>query len=383
MSNVAGSSPSSPSSRSVLLPAVISALFGSHAMQIGQLIIVAWDLSRGKTPQKIYQVEMGLLVLGIGFLVLLFIGVKKALHSQELKDLEGVAVSIIVGLLGGMFSIIDKTSDASGIPGDRTAVGLFYLVILTCIFVMPVLSISWSKFGLNHIAILMGRLTIASLIAGFLTGLLQLFYRAASGLLSNILYPELFAEGHFQFGRTSFFLSAPMAAMLLAPWALLLIDPLIRPSRWLNKTNSWVQYWVIGYIALAFLMSAMYALGFYYPKHENGWLSLPNTGQITTIVLFLSLHMPGLFFAAFGLYVSRPQEGDHWMQSKDFLLYLGAFCVGLSGATLVSYLIFGTHGMTLIKAILFCVGHGITAMAIVFSVLLAHRIKLKSNFVSP
>lgn len=377
---------SGKSKGSVVSSAVITALLSSHAMDLGQLLIVFRDTLIGTTTQSEYQVEAGLLVLGLGFIVLLVMNAKKALSSGEKEDHEALSVSIIVGLIGGAFSILDKTSNSFGVPQTATFEGLFYLAIVSLIFVPPVLFLPWTRQSRTQLTMLSLRLGLAALAALTLTATLMLTYYGIGQIYScEEINGVEFRCGYLSLGSTSFFLSAPVIATLVAPWSLLAVDPLVRRERWSAVGKKWPIAWLISFLVAGSLLSLYFALSLYYPKHGepgHGWMRAGPFDPITsvqTVLFFLALHLPSLMGAAWSALVLKPQEGRPWIRNSDSLSLGAVAVVATIAASYVAWNISGRAGMESGNLGFFVFSHAFTALSTAAAVIIAYRLPAKSS----
>ncbi len=365
---------------SVVFSAVVTALLSSHAMDIGRLVMVAKDTLLGSEPKPVFQVEAGLLVLGVGFLVLLVMNARKALASGTDDDHEALTTSIIVGLIGGAFSILDKTTDSNGIPQPETFNGLFYLAILSLILLPPILALPWNQDTRNSLTKLALRLGLAALSALAFAAALMLIYAGLGQLYhcETVDGTEIRC-GYLTLGSTSFFLSAPAIAVLIAPWALLAVDPVVRPDHWSIRGTRWQRGWMLSYLAAGVLLSVFYAGALYFPKHgvpQNGWMRSGPLDPITlqqTVLIFLALHLPALLGAAWCAATLKPQERRQRLIATDVRGLTVVTVIAAFAAGWVAWTISGRAGMESGNIWLFIAAHAVTAFSATAAVLIAYR----------
>ena len=205
---------------SLLVTAVLSALFGSHAMDLGALVRF---LTKGVPPEDDpYSAEYGLIVLAFGFLILVVTSGRQARRGGTAGDHDTFAAGIVVGLTGGFFSILDKTS-RDGVPGLETAKGLLILCAIVFLFALPLLALV--REGNRRTTMAM-RLAIGCAIAGTGAAIAQM------GLERIALGSGVPLGGPFTPASTSFFLSALPVVALCAGWAMVAVDPLLNPAGW-------------------------------------------------------------------------------------------------------------------------------------------------------
>ena len=348
-----------------VLLAIVTALLGSHAMDLGRILILGYDSLRGVPSSDRFQVEGGLLVLAAGFLVLVLLNARKAMHEDDPDAHSGFATGIVVGLLGGAFSILDKTSDENGIPTPDTAQGLFILLVAAGLFVAPLLSLPWRRARLPAF---MQRLAIAVLAAALVGGALQ-YVLDLWGTYASPFPPV----GKFTFGTTSFYLSAPPVAGLIAGWALVATDPLLRPECWREREAAWRWTWSGIYLSAAVALSALYAVGPYALRNADGWFETHGYGAGGLAGALLGIHLPALFGCVAALAVLKPRPGETMLRRTD----LSALTLVFAGAALLALWVgngLATVGeMTAGMAWLFAMVHGLVAVIALIAVLFALR----------
>lgn len=358
---------------------VLSALLGSHAVQIGGLLVVGWDMLLGHASSKKYQVEAGIVFLAVGFAALRIIEGTQLLKSTDPEATEDAqqtaSTAIVVGFVGGLLSVIDKTSNEE-IPTLQTAEALFYAVVIGLIFVVPVFVSRRDRPGLHALTLLTYRIGIAAVIAfvaGLLIqGLMELLGTFCAG--DRCLAPSDDGK-QFRIGSTSFFISAPTTAGLIAPWALLTAYPWAVGSTWMSTSRPARIFWSVAYAVLALVLSAYYAVvdyAFHY-REPGGWVGTKGLSDTSLVLSFWALQIPALCAAVAAALRQQP-SGAKWLSRQDLLYTMVAFVVGVTFACLVAFPLVPLHvGMTPAKALVFAACHGLTAAAATEAVRIAGR----------
>ncbi|WSG77197.1 hypothetical protein U8P80_26235 (plasmid) [Rhizobium beringeri] len=373
------------STPNVVLAAVVAALFGSHAMDLGALITFAGDKLCGGATQTEFRVEAGLLVLGIGYIVLLAAASTKALGSRDKDDVKAVAVTAAVGLLGGFFSILDKTANQNtGAPTEATAQGLFQLALVALVFAAPIAFLSRRSRISQRVVALVYQLAVAALIAGGAGIVIQLAMRILSWSYGTQGCTESNLAGIFRLGTTAFFISAPMTAFILAPWALLAIDPLVRRERWPRIRGAGIA-WLSLMIIAAIALSTFYAYAFYRPSHfhpgigDGGWVVRAGLSWPSTVWFLLLLQIPAIIGTIVLIWFRQPKNRDTKVLFGDMpgLLIVGLITAG--AAAIVAVPLIGQEDMTPQKAWLFVITHALTGLATAVGVMVTYRNQDKSK----
>ncbi len=370
--------PESPLDRNAILLLVLTALFSSHALDLGQLVIVAWDtLVQGKPTQKKYQVEAGLILAGTGLVVLAVIGARNALQEGSVKDTNTVLASLVTGLIGLSFSILDKTADPNGIPTQDTARGLIFVIVGGCVLLPPYLAMPSTRSGFRHASATLAGVGTAGLAALLLGAIVQFTFVVISWFCEGVCSARL--ETHYlSVGSPHFYISAPTAGAFAAALAVLSIDPTNNKDRWQHFTRNRRNLWLFGVVLVGVALSTLYALGSYYPQHgeivtsngmREGWMRQAAGAEIDrrgTVMMLLGLQMPGLVSAVLACWISPvPPRGWASVLREIALLVLAA---GFGGACAwaVTEQVDGT-GQLKGKEYYFIAAHAVTAALVMLS----------------
>ena len=337
---------------SLLVTAVLSALFGSHAMDLGALVRF---LTKGVPPEDDpYSAEYGLIVLAFGFLILVVTSGRQARRGGTAGDHDTFAAGIVVGLTGGFFSILDKTS-RDGVPGLETAKGLLILCAIVFLFALPLLALV--REGNRRTTMAM-RLAIGCAIAGTGAAIAQMGFERIA------LESGVPLGGPFTPASTSFFLSALPVVALCAGWAMVAVDPLLNPARWREGIVRRRFGWLAAYILVALVLSAAYAAGPYALKHldpETGWMARNGLGTEAAIALFWGLQIFPVLYAILAALHLRPVPGQPFLARRDLPVLAGVFLAGAACAALLAAAVFRTEPLTTAGTALFATGHGLAA----------------------
>lgn len=362
-----------------VLVIVVSALFGAHAMDIGQLIVALYDAARsdGADSRAKFRVEGGLAVAGAGFVILIAMSASAAARTGTAKHYETLLVALVTGFLGLTFSILEKTADASGLPTKATARGLLYVGIGACVFLPPFLAMPWTSEGLSRAVRVLRQLAIASLVALFLGFLVQGVYvaiaSACEGPCANLL-----EQGYLAIGTTSFFISAPWVASFIAGMAVLICDPFVHRSRWPQFSRVGRGIWLLTFVGVSALLSVLYSLGYYYPSHGSaptGWLQHSAADTIDragTVWMLLALNLPGLIAAIGGLLLVPVGRGRPMVRAWDLPRAILALLMGGGGAWLVVQQL-APLAVLAGKEVYFIAAHAATALVVTVSAVLVCR----------
>ena len=361
---------------------VVSALLGSHAMDIGQLAIALYDLWRpGSVDSKEeFRVEGGLLVAGAGFVVLLAIGARTAKRDGTTKGYETLLASLVTGFLGLTFSIIDKTTADTGLPTAATARGLIFVVIGACVMLPPFLAMPWTSLGLSRAATVLSRVAVAA-ISAFIIGL---FVQGGYSLLAWVCTGPCeirLEQGSLPLGDNHFYISAPSGAAFISGMAILICDPFVRKDRWPQFSVIGRTVWLSGFVAISCFLSALFALGHYYPTHGEanghvGWLHSTSNFELfrlDTVKLLLALNLPALIGATINLTLVPKVQDHKCLGLQDFVRAVVAVVFGAGGAwfavTLVEPL-----GALAGKELYFVGAHILTSLTVTLCAVAAYRL---------
>lgn len=355
--------------------AIVSALLGTHALELGDLIILYFDRWTGEDqPNKKSRVEFGLLVLGFGFLVLTALEILKWRRAAQAANFESVLSAIIVGLIGGFFSIVKNTASKDGYLTGDTANALFYLVAIGAVFVLPISVVVRNPASARFIF----GLCVASGVAFLAGGILLLAMKNIGTFCSGGACGQSLESMHFNPSTTSFFMSSPMAAALFAPWALLSVDPVVRPQRWPSSAGHWKYGWFLMFLVIMLGLVTVYALGIYWPKHSGepgGWLHHYSVPIYTVFICFLLLQMGVVVFAMLYLFALRRFRR---ILGGTSTWLLSAFLIGSGLSQVVIWLLPSPEMQGWIKQALFVFSHGMTCLLTIGACFLGHRISQNS-----
>ena len=320
---------------------VVSAILGSHAMDIGQLAIALYDFWRPGTifSKEEFRIEGGLIVAGAGFVVLLAIGARTARHDATTKSYETLLASLVTGFLGLTFSIIDKTTADTGLPTAATARGLIFVVIGACVLLPPFLAMPWTKVGLSRAATVLSRVAVAAVSALIIGLIIQAGYLLLAWVCTGACEMRL-EQGRLPLGENRFYISAPSGAAFISGMAILICDPFVRKDRWPHFSAIGRSAWLSGFVAISCFLSVLYALGHYYPTHgaangHVGWLhSAPNNEllRLNTVKLLLALNLPALIGAVINLTLVPKARAFEYLVLSDLVRMSVAIVFGAAGA---------------------------------------------------
>lgn len=320
---------------------VVSALLGSHAMDIGQLAVALYDFWRPGTivSKEEFRIEGGLLVAGAGFVVLLAIGARTARQDGTAKSYETLLASLVTGFLGLTFSIIDKTTADTGLPTAATARGLVFVVIGACVLLPPFLAMPWTKVGLSRAATVLLRVAVAAVSALTIGLIIQGGYLLVAWVCTGTCEMRL-EQGRLSLGENRFYISAPSGAAFISGMVVLICDPFVRKDRWPQFTAIGRSVWLSGFFAISCFLSVLYALGHYYPTHGEanghvGWLhSTPNSElfHLDTVKLLLALNLPALIGAIINLTLVPKVRKHKYLGVSDLVRMIFAVVFGAVGA---------------------------------------------------
>ena len=363
-----------PLSLSALMLLVLTALLSSHAMDVGQLLVVVWDMFvQGEPGREKFRVEGGLLVAGVGLAILAVIGARSALRDGGTKETNVVLAALVTGLLGLAFSILDKTADENGVPTPDTANGLIFVLVGGCVLLPPYLAMPSTSAGLRKATGTLLRVGTAGL-ATFVIGLAVQSVFSATAYFCADPCGGLEA-GHLKLGASSFFISAPSAGAFAAAMAVLATDPIVQKDQW-KRFDAWRRWlWLGGMFLVGMILSALYALGSYYPKHgemmtgegpRNGWMRQVPGAELDrpdAVLMLALLHMPALIAAVLALVTGPAWSHGVSATVRNTALLVGAALVGGIGALGVTFLVAGTEQLQG-KEPYFVAAHGATAVAV-------------------
>ena len=362
-----------------ILLLVLTALLSSHALDLGQLGIIAWDiLIHGEPTKTQFQVEAGLLVAGVGLVILAVIGARNALVVGDVNGTNTVLASLVTGLIGLSFSILDKTADQSGVPTHDTARGLIFVLVGGCVLLPPYLAMPSTRSGFRMATATLARVGTAGLVALLLGLALQLAFLILACICTGACSERLETE-YLKIGATSFFISAPSAAAFAAAMAVLAVDPQNYKNQWVRFSANKRLLWLLGMLLVAATLSMLYSLGSYYPEHgeivtpsgeeRSGWLrQVPGAelGRGETALLLFGLQMPGLVSAIFASWISPTPPQGRKQVVRDLALLVSAACFGGVCAWAVTVQVQAT-GQLLGKESLFIAAHATTSVFVTIS----------------
>lgn len=382
-----GDQPQQSAGAKLVVAAVVSALLTSHAFDLGRLGLWAADRIFGVAEtQERSAMEAGLILIGVGFIVATLLSIRRRHISGESS--QDLVVAAAVGLVGATFTVIDKTWDEAagtgiGQPGEDTAPNLLYVFVVAVLFVAPaVLRLRGRGDGVTSFYAALCLTIITGLVA---TGLVQVAHLLARTACADAcLTATATGYGRFDDPKTAFFLFAPMATGgLLAPWALLAIDPAARPDRWGRPSRRVALWWLSAYALCAVLLIAAALFLFEYRDHfefvngvPKGWMAKAGLDEATAVLHPLLLSAPALaaVLAAFGFgWLRTDPEGvrSFWRKatSADWRALLLGFAAGAAGALACALLLaqFDTN-ISLSTGVEFVIAHGLAAAATVLAV---------------
>jgi hypothetical protein len=363
-----------PLSLSALMLLVLTALLSSHAMDVGRLLIVVWDMFvQGEPGQEKFRVEGGLLVAGVGLVILAVFGARNALRDGGTKEINVVLAVLVTGLLGLAFSILDKTADDNGLPTPDTANGLIFVVIGGCVLLPPYFAMPSTSARFRKATGTLLRVGTAGLITFVLGLLVQAVYLGMASVCADPCGD--LETGKLKLGDPAFFISAPSAGAFAAAMAVLATDPIVQKDQW-DRFGAWRRgLWLGGMLLVGVVLSALYAIGSYYPKHgemptdgvlRDGWMRQVQGAELDrpdAVLMLALLHMPALLAAVLAL-----MTGPAWPRGvsatvRTTALLAGAALVGGIGAFGVTVLVAGTEQLQG-KEPYFVAAHGATAVAV-------------------
>jgi hypothetical protein len=340
--------------RSVII-GLLALAVGSYSMTIASYAMSNFhEICSGTAPDKDWVSQAGLLVMGVGFVLVLFLRAQTAIFTGAQPDSKEVALYVALGLGGGIFTVF-KTMDEAGKDGLpliwRVSSAIYIVLIVVVLFLAAAFVASRpSKGGTSAFARFSYRVAVAALIAGTAGAAIQfafvvLAWKTGQGHpLAECTEKHL--SGLFRYGTTQFFISAPMTAFVFALYATA-NSVAVRAEASRGRQRAWTALAILGAVAL----SSFYALAFY----DHGM-----TPQFR-VFAFLMLQMPsvcgGLMVGVFA--------------RRETLPLWHSLVTSIVGFVLAYYIAsqFGIdQDMTEQKKVMFALAHGITAFFTVLGV---------------
>lgn len=346
---------------------IVSFLFSSASTTVAELALVAQQaLCGGERPRASGVAEAGILLIGIGFVVILFFKARDAIVSGKSSPAKEVAKHAAVGLAGGLVAIAKVWLDAykrGEVLEFDISVPLFMLLVVVLLF--GVAGCAVAKLGQKSVsafAILSYRASVAVLIAGCAGASIQLLFLAIGAWLGygtpGAECAEKLSRGIFRFGATSFFISAPMTAMLFALYAV--VSSGIIRTRATASSSRRIGIGVV--ISVAIGLISIYAIFFF----DSPW-PLPHYN----VYIFLMLQLPPVAFATLA--------GIADSTRTNLLRYtLGATLVAFFCASAIAWPLIPEQNMSGPRAIMFALAHGATALFTVWGVAYSQSVTTQS-----
>lgn len=338
--------------------ALLAFLFGSASSTVAELLLVGLnEVCGGQPPKPDWIAEAGVVIVAIGFAVLLFFRAQAAVVSGRAAAKKEVVTTAAVGLAGGLVAILKVWLDArrSGrlVEWDISE-ALLILAIVTAIFLVAGLLMtkvgrsapsSFSEFGY--------RAAVAILIAGGAGMTVQLLFLFL-GMWSGYGNPgaecsEKNLAGLFRYGTTSFFMSAPMAAMIFALYAFASAFAARRAGQTSRPSHTVLAATLVG----AAVISGLYAL-----SSADRWPAA------YTAYALLMLQMPATWGAIVSGSFASKASGN--LRGPVVTAIVG-FCCAMA----IAWPFIPTEDMTAVKAVTFALAHAVTAFFTSWGVTLA------------
>lgn len=338
--------------------ALLAFLFGSASSTVAELMLVGLhEMCGGQPPKPDWIAEAGVIIVAIGFAVLLFFRAQAAVVSGKTAAKKEVVTTAAVGLAGGFVAILKVWLDARR-TGRLTdwdiSEALIILAVVTAIFLVAGLLMSKAgRSGPSSFAEFGYRAAIAILIAGGAGMAIQLVFLFL-GMWSGYGNPiaecsEKNLTGLFRYGTASFFISAPMAAMILALYAFASAYVARRTAQTFRPSYPVLAATLIG----AAVLSGLYAL-----SSADRWPAA------YTAYALLMLQMPATWGAIIsGSFASKASSDLR----GPVVTAIIAFCC----AMVVAWPFIPTENMTTMKALAFSLAHAATAFSTTWAVTLA------------
>lgn len=351
-----------PSFALLMASPVAGVLFGSGAFDLGARLVCL--ISAG-TCSALSRAEGGMVAVALGFAIITAVGSEVARRKGTGAD--AVVSGATVALIAGVYSAFKALPDINYLPDPKTVQFVFFALVAVAMFALPSLVRPYAKNRWTEIADLYGRMAIASLIAGVATLLIQGVPRLlADGMIAGA------GVNFYTPSHPSFLLVRPATiGLIIAPWIILSLDPIIDPRAWLASPRSEVISWLVCYTLLAIVLAACFVYFFYWPDHhDNDWVKRAHIGLAGTMTIFFLLLLAPLA----GAFVHVAFKGG----ARRWSTYLAAV-VGVAGSVVVGLVLWLRIGVAIVPAIIFTIIHMISAIVTLVTGLVVARYRKASG----
>jgi hypothetical protein len=346
--------------------AVLALVFSSMSTTIAEMAMFALHaVCGGDRPRSDWVSQGGIVLIGLGFVVILFLRAQTAVRTGEPTAMKEVATYAALGTAGGLFAILKVWFETSrdGKPLDWSPIGaIFMLLIVVLVFLAAGFMMSrLGKEGASEFSKFTYRVTVAALIAGgagIAVQVANLGFGAWMGFgITAAECSEKHLPGLFRFGTTSFFISAPMTAFLFAIYA----GAAAIAASTLRAGSARRTLIVVGSLFGGALLSSIYALMLY----DHGW------PPVYRVYVFLMLQLPAVCGAILVSIFTKQGARLFWCAVVGLVGFICALLVAWPFISIVQ-----NESMTTGRALMFALAHAVTAFFTVFGVDYAMRAKL-------
>lgn len=332
--------------RSSLILPILAALLSSHAEQLGGLYTGISNLF-GHASIEEYRLEAGLVTLAFGLVILTNIRARKALQSGDMENMSELFPTLLVGIVGGFFAVMDTKLSDKGIFLEGTLRSLYLFSVTAIILLIPMSRSLSSQLQVKNVVEIYRDQGMVILLALAIAGTVHW------GLKSSHLLREV--------------ISAPSAAALFAAWAFLAVDPVLNQKRWTMKRPWW---WLIALSGLGFLLVAGFAQLIYFEDHKgDAWIVAQENPRTSVTVVFFALQIPAILGAISMALAFRPCSALIGKAAARASAVCLVIAIGAAFAFFASNILIPGFDLGEKKFVLFLFAHGVTAGATTFAVL--------------
>ena len=338
-----------------LAAALIGATLGTNGSTLGRWLTGLYGGLTDDPVPPLYAAQAAVVALAVGFLVVVALGAHVAARTGE------GATPMVYGALGviagSVFRVVKEMPASGDLPGPDSLQPLYFVAVVALLFGLPLLRPAGADRG-RSLASLYGRISFAAILGGVLTALVQV----SRDMAPSDWFPPG-PEGVLHPSHSSFFIVRPTATgMLISAWAIATFDPWLERDLWRRARRR--RAWTGGFLALAMILCAVYALAFNYPEHRQ-WIGRSGLAWPVYLFVFLSLMLPPLFVAGYWILSAKAHDRRQRFVAAAALLAIGPLAA-------VGVLAFKA-GMPAANAAFFALAHVLTGAVTVLAVVLTQR----------